>query len=129
MAPDDLKVIEGEVVFVTLKGTQYAFGALKVGQLPAFVRTIKPMLPALGPALSGEFRLESIVELIGDHGDGAIDAISIATKIPREVLADCTIDELLGVVPLVLQVNKDFLVRRLLARPAATPSPGAGPTP
>lgn len=129
MGADDLSVIEGEAVFVTIKGQNYAFGALKVGQLPAFARAVKPMLPTLGPALSGDFRFETILELVADHGEGVIEALSIATKIPREVLADCEVDELLSVLPLVLQVNKDFLVRRLLARPAATPSPGAGPTP
>ena len=130
MGADDLSVIEGEAVFVTVKGTRYAFGALKVGQLPAVARSVKPMLPALGPLLNGEFRLDSLIDLVADHGDAMIDALSIATKIPREVLADCGVDELLAVLPLVLQVNKDFLLRRLLARPAANhTSPGAGPTP
>lgn len=129
---DDLGVIDGDQAVVTIKGQAYSFGPLTVGQLPAFARAVKPMADDLGPVLAGDFSLDKLIGLMADHGDGAIDAISVATRIPREVVEGAAPDDLVKILALALSLNRDFFVRRLSPTVQAVvkraSSLGAGPT-
>lgn len=123
----------GEKVAVTIKGERYEFGALEVGQLPAFARAIRPMGEAVSAILDGgQFTLGTLLDMMADHGEHVIEAVALATGIPVAVINKAKPDELLPAVRGAFEVNRDFFLRRLMPalRAALKPaSPGAGPTP
>ena len=135
-----LDVIDGggDTAVVTINGQQFAFGALKCGRLPEFARAVRPIVDKINALITGAESLDAgyFVDLIADNGDSLLSAISIATGIPRKAIDEAELSTLAEVLPLVLAINKDFLIRRLapalqaaakqIARPAA---PGTGPTP
>jgi hypothetical protein len=132
-APDGLDSIEPVARTVRFGGADIQVRPLTVGQLPAFARAIKPAFGALG----SDFSPNQIVDLLADHGDSIITAISVATGINPELIRAASLDEMLALVLEVIQVNRDFLTGRLPAmlRAAASqvpgqprPTPGPGPT-
>ena len=137
---DDFAAIDGggDECVVVIKGKPYSFGALKIGQLPAFARAIKPMASAIerGFAAGSESMAALVLDLVSEYGDNVLEAVCVATRIPRDQLEDEDLDKLLEIVPLVLAVNRDFLLRRLspalmaaASKLRRAASPGAGPTP
>ena len=114
-AGDDLAVIQPASRPVDFRGKQYPLGPLTMGQLPAFARTIRPLSDVLGQFADGERHLTAaaVIDLMADHGEQIIEAVSIATRIPRAELEAGDVGDLLHLVPAVLSVNRDFLLGRL----------------
>ncbi len=105
--------------------------ALKVGQLPAFARAIRPLADRVQAMIAEGFTVEGVLGLIETDFDKVVEVLHVATGAPAESVRDATIDQALGAVLAVLGANKDFLRGRLVAalKTAATLNPGAGPTP
>lgn len=98
---------------------------LKIGQIPAFARAIRPMLATLAdtftsaPAGEGkssgvelQVDIEELVDLVAVHGDAMVDAVAIAIGKKREEIAGS--GDLVGFVDLVvaiIEVNADFIAR------------------
>ncbi len=133
----DLSIIAPEAMKVRFHGRDIDITPLKVGQLPAFTRAIKPIAGALQGALSdGGMNAALIMEVLAE-GEHLVEAISIATGVPAAELNESTPDELVGLASQALKVNGDFFKGRLTpailaavkahqARPATN---GDGPTP
>lgn len=132
-----LDVIAPPTTAVSFRGAQYQVGPLRVGQIPAFARAIRPMLGTIIGSFGDDsaVSVDSIMDAIADHGEQFIEAVSIASGIPVEQLREADAAEFLALVPIVLRVNRDFLKGRLspaiaaaiqAAKPATS---GIGQTP
>ncbi len=132
----EFDVIEPPARSATFNGRQITVAPLKVGQLPAFARAVKPIGGAVEALATGReaLTLAAMLDLIADHGEAIIDAVAIASGVPAHELADATPDQLIELAAVCLEVNADFFGRRLtpalraaVAGQAATAGPG--PTP
>ncbi len=133
----DLSIISPEAVKVSFRDRDIELTPLKVGQIPAFARAIKPVAGALSEAaVTGTLNAGLIMEVM-IQGESLVDSISIATGVPVAELNDSTADQLLVLAVAAIKVNADFFKGRLAPaiRAAAQtyrekqPESGAGPTP
>jgi len=112
---ESTEIIEPKQVKATINEIEYDIKPLKIGQIPAFTRAIKPAIASF--TWNNDDEAENldvdIVALIGEHGDGIMEATAIATGAPLEDVQDMEIDEFAEVVADVLAVNADFFTRRL----------------
>ena len=74
---NDLDTLVPQGSEVTLAGETLRILPLKVGQMPAFVRAISPMMQQLA-----RDHIDWL-DLFGMHGDALLTAVSIATGKPR----------------------------------------------
>lgn len=105
---DDLAALVDTPEGVTIGGKALVIGALKVGQLPAFLRAARPILDTLAGG--------DILAVLLAHPDSAIEAIAIASGQPRVWLDGLETDDLVLLGGKCLEVNADFFVRRLAPR-------------
>jgi hypothetical protein len=104
--------------------------ALKVGQIPAFARAVRPLSTEVEALIAGGLSVGAVLALLEQHTDKVVEALSAATGAPTDSLNDSTIEQLGELLLAVLAANKDFLRGRLRAalQTAATMSAGAGQT-
>lgn len=133
---DEFSVIEPVATATEFGGKLLEVKPLKVGQLPAFARAIKPISGVIEDIATGRRApsLETIMDMIAEHGDSVIAAVSIASGLSVDQLNEATPDQLIEVAMVVFKVNADFFKGRLTpailaAAKQAVASPGAGPTP
>jgi hypothetical protein len=123
-----LEAIAAVETVIKFGGRDVAIRPLKVGQLPPFARAIKPVLPFVAHAFTeGGLSAAFVVEVIAEHGEQVIEAVSVASGVPAAEISDADPEDFLPLVTTVLNVNKDFFVRLLSkARQAAAESPASG---
>lgn len=111
----DFDAIEPPCESVEFAGELRKITPLRVGQLPAFARAIKPVSGSIEAIVSGaaEFDLNAILDLIAEHGEHVIEAVSIASGLPKKQIEDATPDELIKLAVVALRVNADFFKGRL----------------
>jgi hypothetical protein len=122
---DELETLDPAPRTVSAGGETIEVRALTIGQLPAFVRALRP---ALGLLEGGEV---DVVALVAEHGEAVIEAVSVATGRDYAWLAGLAPDAFAVIAGAVLEVNMDFFVRRLAPAlnrilETATAGPGAG---
>lgn len=83
---------------------------LKVGQLPAFLRAISPVMQELTAA-----EIDWLA-LMGERGDDLLAAIAIAVGKPRAWVDELAADEAILLAAKVIEVNADFFTRTVLPR-------------
>lgn len=86
---------------------------LKVGELPGFARAIRPMADQLinqGP------KEPDWLQLLCDHGDALVQALSIATRMPVPWVRDLAPDDAIDVAEAVFAANADFFIQRVVPR-------------
>jgi len=133
---NDFAAIERVEKPISVGGRELTLRPLTIGQLPGFARALKVALPSLSALMEGDRNVdaEAIAELIGEHGESVLEALAIASRLPRAEIDALDPVAALELVAEVLAINRDFFVRRLApaltkAREAMTPaSDGAGPT-
>lgn len=89
---------------------------LKVGELPAFTRAIRPFAERLGTE-------PDWLALLAEHGEAVLAALAIASRRPRTWIDGLDLDEAIRLAEALLEVNADFFVRRVspqIARAAAS---------
>lgn len=156
---NDLSVLEKPTRQVSFKGETLTVSPLKVGQIPAFTRAIRPVFAAVAellasPPLSegsgggGEPTVEltveqqikalnldmsKIVDLVAEHGENLIKACAVALRKKDEELGDLDVPEFISLVRAIVEVNADFFVRAMNKEAKAVginlPPSGAGQTP
>lgn len=108
---------------VSVGGETLEVKPLTVGQLPAFLRAVGPILNKLtAPEIDW-------LNLLALRGDELLVALAIATGQPREWVNDLRPDEALLLAAKVIAVNAEFLTGTVLPTldglfPAAPPGPG-----
>lgn len=134
-AADAMDVLDPPGITARFQGRVIEIKPMPVGKLPAFSRAFRPLLPMIDKFES--FSQMDLMELMADHGENLIEAVSIASGISKAELNAAQPVDLIALLAPVLQVNQDFFRLRLLARQAVraaagammTVVPGAGPTP
>ena len=131
---NDLEKLITQPVELTVGGETLAIKPLKVGQMPAFLRAISPIMQHLT-------RSEiDWLALFGEHGDDLLSAIAIAISKPRPWVEDLAADEAIVLAAKVIAVNADFFTRTVLPKldglftrakglvPAPMPASGSTPS-
>lgn len=106
----DLDKLVPQAVEISLAGEIVAIKPLKIGQMPAFLRAITPVMQQLGG--NGIDWLA----LFGEHGDDLLTAVSIAIGKPRAWVDALDADEAILVAAKVIEVNADFFTRTVMPR-------------
>ena len=107
---DSLEKLIPQATVVQIAGESIAISPLKVGQLPAFLRVISPVMAQLSaPQIDW-------LALFGERGDDLLNAIGIAVKKPREWVDDLAADDALLLAAKVMEVNADFFTRTVIPR-------------
>lgn len=130
MEARSLDVIAPEGQQVTLAGGRTITAKpITLGQLPRFVKAIRPAfgaLVALVPASSspeaggqgadpeGALDPVELLAAYADHGEAINEAVCIVTGEPREVIDALNLEDALKVLTAVWEVNKDFFAHRVL---------------
>lgn len=79
---------------------------LKVGELPAFARALRP--------LAGKLSAQpDWLGLLADDGEALLDALAIASRRPREWVGALPLDEAIKLAETVFAVNADFFIQRV----------------
>ena len=102
----DLQTLIRQAVELVVKGEPLAILPLKVGQMPAFLRAVSPMLQQLSTSDI------DWLGLLGEHGEALLSAIAIAVGKPRAWVDDLAADEAIVLAAKVIEVNADFLPSR-----------------
>ena len=124
----DLETLIPQGVEVTVGGEVVTVKPLKVGQMPAFLRAISPVMQHLGaPEIDW-------LALFGERGEDLLSAVAIAVAKPRAWVDDLAADEAILLAAKVIEVNADFFTRTVLPRldglfAAVKPTAAAGSTP
>lgn len=106
----DLETLIPQGVELVIDGELLAIKPLKVGQIPAFLRAITPVMQQIGG--------DGIdwLALFGEHGDDLLTAVSIAVGKPRAWVDALDADEAILVAAKVIEVNADFFTRTVMPR-------------
>ena len=106
----DLETLFPAGVTVTAAGETLAITPLKVGQLPAFLRAIGPVMQHITVGDT------DWLAVFGEHGGDLLAAIAIAVGKPRDWVDDLAADEAVVLVAKVIEVNADFFTRNVMPR-------------
>ena len=130
----DLETLIPQAVELVIDGEPLAIKPLRVGQMPAFLRAITPVMQQIGG--------DGIdwLALFGERGDDLLTAVSIAVGKPRAWVDELAADEAILLAAKVIEVNADFFTRTvmprlngemggLIARTSAAAAATAGSTP
>jgi hypothetical protein len=106
----DLEKLIPQALELTVNGETLAIKPLKVGQMPAFLRAISPVMQHLS-------RTEiDWLSLFGERGDDLLSAIAIAVGKPRQWVDDLAADEAILLAAKVIEVNADFFTRTVMPK-------------
>lgn len=107
---NDLEQLIPQTVEITLAGEAVAIKPLKIGQMPAFLRAITPVMQQInGDGIDW-------LALFGEHGDDLLTAVAIAVGKPREWVDELAADEAILLAAKVIEVNADFFTRTVMPR-------------
>ncbi|MFN4030789.1 MAG: hypothetical protein ACK4LR_12430 [Acidovorax temperans] len=106
----DLETLIPQAVELVIDGEPLAIKPLKVGQMPAFLRAITPVMQQIGA--------DGIdwLALFGERGDDLLTAVSIAVGKPRAWVDALDADQAILLAAKVLEVNADFFTRTVMPR-------------
>ena len=104
----ELEQLIASHIQVQIAGESLTIAPLKVGQLPAFLRAITPLMDYLrAPVIDW-------LALLAQRGDDLLAALAIAVKKPPDWVHALNADEALLLAAKVMEVNADFFTRTVL---------------
>ena len=107
MGNDTFAVLPPVPVSVEIAGERIDLSPLKVGEVPAFARTVQPLAASLSAS-------PDWLALLAEHGEAAIAAIAVAARRPVDWVSGLDLDEAVHLAEAVFEVNADFFIQRLL---------------
>ena len=109
-AMSDLETLIPQAVELVIDGEPLAIKPLKVGQMPAFLRAITPVMQQIGG--------DGIdwLALFGERGDDLLTAVAIAVGKPRAWVDALDADEAILLAAKVIEVNADFFTRTVMPK-------------
>ena len=106
----DLETLIPQFIELVVDGEPVVIKPLKVGQLPAFLRSISPVMQHL-TATEIDW-----LALFGERGDDLLTAVAIAVGKPRAWVDDLAADEAILLAAKVIEVNADFFTRTVIPK-------------
>ena len=106
----DLEKLIPQAIELTINGETLAIKPLKVGQMPAFLRAISPVMQHLTHAEI------NWLTLFGQQGDDLLSAIAIAVGKSRLWVDELAADEAILLAAKVIEVNADFFTRTVMPK-------------
>lgn len=106
----DLDTLIPTATTLSVAGETLAIKPLKVGQMPAFLRAISPVMHQI---TSTDI---DWLALFGERGEDLLSAISIAVGKPRSWVDDLAADEAILLAAKVIEVNADFFTRQVIPK-------------
>ena len=107
---NDLDKLVPQAFEIMLAGETVVIKPLKIGQMPAFLRVITPVMQRLtGEGIDW-------LALFGERGEDLLAAISIATGKPRAWVDALDADEAILLAARLIEVNADFFTRTVMPR-------------
>ena len=106
----DLDTLIPTALTLSVAGETLAIKPLKVGQMPAFLRAISPVMHQI-TATDIDW-----LALFGERGEDLLSAISIAVGKPRAWVDDLAADEAILLAAKVIEVNADFFTRQVIPK-------------
>ena len=92
---------------VVIGGETLEISPLRVGELPAFARAVKP----IAAQLTAE---PDWLRLLSEDGESVILALAIACRRPPEWVANLALDDAIRLAEAVFGANADFFIRRVV---------------
>lgn len=111
---------------ILIGGESLEITPLKVGELPAFARAVRPLAAKLGPN-------PDWLRLLSEEGESVIAAVAIACRRPPNWVAALALDEAIRLLEAVFEANADFFIHRVVpqimrvSQTLANLSPGLTP--
>jgi hypothetical protein len=109
-AMSDLEALIPQSIELVIDSEPLAIKPLKVGQMPAFLRAISPVMQQL---TTSEI---DWLALFGERGDDLRSAIAIAVGKPRAWVDELAADEAILLAAKVIEVNADFFARTVIPK-------------
>lgn len=109
---DDLDILDPTGRNVTVAGQSITVRPLTIGQLPRFVRAIRPAWPQLA-GHGEEEESPDWLALVAEHGEALIEAAAVATGIESKKIEALAPDEFVVLCGAMFEANIDFFVQRL----------------
>lgn len=106
----DLEKLVPPDVELTLNGETIVLSPLRVGQMPAFLRILAPIMKDLT-----KDQIDWL-ELFGERGEDLLSAVAIAIKKPRDWVDSLAADEAILLAAKVIEVNADFFTRMVIPK-------------
>ena len=106
----DLEKLIPQALEVSINGETLAIKPLKVGQMPAFLRAISPVMQHLTKT-----EIDWLA-LFGERGDDLLSAIAIAVGKPRQWVDELAADQAIVLAAKVIEVNADFFTRTVMPK-------------
>lgn len=106
----NLEALIPQPVELIIDGEPLAIKPLKVGQMPALLRAISPVMQQL---TASEI---DWLALFGERGDDLLSAIAIAVGKPRAWVHELAADEAILLAAKVIEVNADFFTRTVIPK-------------
>ena len=106
----DLDAMIPQAVELVIDGKPLAIKPLKVGQMPAFLRAISPVMQQLSASDI------DWLALFGERGDDLLSAIAIAVGKPRAWVDGLEADQAILLAAKVIEVNADFFTRTVIPK-------------
>lgn len=137
-AAADIDVLAPAGTSVEFAGRQVEILPITAGRIPSLIRTARPVIQALiaNNVLTGEgdeldIDVMQIVNLMGDHGEEFIGALSIASGVSVADVEGANLDDVVRLTQTCLRVNRDFFTKNVVPLLAgmARQLPGVGATP
>lgn len=105
-------------IVVEISGQQYEIKPLKTAQVPDIMELAESFIDKF----SGVDNLEAeLAKIVITHSRDLIKAVTVASRIPKNVIDELDLDEFLELTMAVVEVNLDFFVNRLLPALQAMP--------
>lgn len=107
MNSDDFAAMPPIPETVVVGGERLDITPLKLGELPAFARAVRP----IAAKISAD---PDWMAILSEDGESAIAALSIACRKPVEWVSGLNIDEAIKLAEVVFGANADFFIRRVV---------------
>lgn len=92
---------------LVINGENIEISPLYLGEFPLMFKAIKPFVDKIGAD-------PDWISLMVDHGEDLLEALSIASRRPREWVNNLELDNAMMLASLIFEVNADFFIRRVV---------------
>ncbi len=103
----ELEKIFDDKKSLVINGENIEISPLYLGEFPLMFKAIKPFVDKIG--VNPDW-----ISLMVDHGEDLLEALSIASRRPREWINNLELDNAMMLASLIFEVNADFFIQRVV---------------